>query len=421
MGTPTRFPHLIRDQSVVVRIVRTKAKSTVSGFCYTVSWVGPNGRERLNRTDFAEAEAEARTKAAQLAAGIAAANMVSNSDITELTQAREIVAEHGIPLVSAVAEWSKAKSLAGTSLINLCEEWSRKRTASVQRVKVADAVTQFITAKNAAKQEGTRTYGAKLKPVSEHFGEYYLDSISTKDWTKFLARYENGVTHNDIRKKIVTLCRWSQKNNYLSEDIKPEIEKTDRHKEERSPIGILSPKEFGNILAFIRKHYPQHLAALVVAGFCGVRGDEIQGKRDKREIRQLWSDIHTKPQKNDYAFLKVTIAKENTPADRIVHLQKAALTWLKVCPKPHQGSICEEGAIEKIRLILRKAKFHLPENCFRHSWITYRIAVTQDKAHTATEAGNSVQEIDRRYRVPKPRHEGIAWFALRPSRSKNKK
>ncbi len=419
MGTPTLFPVLIKEQSVTVRIIRIKAKSTVSGFCYVVSWVGPNGREKLNRTDYAEAEAEARTKAAQLAAGIANANTVSNSDIAELAQVREIVANHGIPLVSAVAEWSKAKSLAGASLISLCEEWSRKRTASVQRVKLADAVTQFITAKNAANQEGTRTYGAKLKPVSEHFGEYYLDSISTKDWTKFLARYENGVTHNDIRKKIVTLCRWSQKNNYLSEDVKPEIERTDRYKEERSPIGILSPKEFGKLLEFIRKHYPKHLAALVVAGFCGVRADEIQGKRDKREIRQLWSDIHTKPKKNDYAFLKVTIAKENTPADRIVHLQDAALAWLKVCPEPHEGSICEEGAIEKIRLIARKHKFRLPKNCFRHSWITYRIAVTQDKPHTATEAGNSVQEIDRRYRVPQPTHVGIAWFALRPSRRKD--
>ena len=128
MGTPTRFPHLIKEQSVTVRITRIKAKSTVSGVCYVVSWVGPNGREKLNRTDFAEAEAEARTKAAQLAAGIANANTVSNSDIAELAQVREIVANHGIPLVSAVAEWSKAKSLAGASLISLCEEWSRKRT-----------------------------------------------------------------------------------------------------------------------------------------------------------------------------------------------------------------------------------------------------------------------------------------------------
>ena len=71
--------------------------------------------------------------------------------------------------------------------------------------------------------------------------------------------------------------------------------------------------------------------------------------------------------------------------------------------------------MEKVRLLLRAADFKIPENCFRHSFISYRIAAMDgNKPQVATEAGNSVAEIDRRYRVPLTKGEGEAWFSLRP-------
>jgi hypothetical protein len=73
--------------------------------------------------------------------------------------------------------------------------------------------------------------------------------------------------------------------------------------------------------------------------------------------------------------------------------------------------------MERVRAIAIAAGFELPENCFRHSFISYRIAVTGDKPKVATEAGNSVAEIDRRYRVPIPEDQGKAWFAMTPAKS----
>ena len=70
--------------------------------------------------------------------------------------------------------------------------------------------------------------------------------------------------------------------------------------------------------------------------------------------------------------------------------------------------------MEKVRALSISEGFKLPENCFRHSWISYRIALTGNKAETATEAGNSVKEIDRRYRVPLPKYLGKQWFGILP-------
>jgi integrase len=420
MGVPTRFPVEVKEQSVTVKIYRLTAKTNASGYAYVVSWVGPNGRERLNRAEYADAESEARSKAAQLAAGIASGSLLSNSDITELKQARDIVAEHGIPLVSAVAEWSKARSFAGPSLVSVCEEWSQRRAATIQRIKVADAVAKFIAAKDAAKKQGTTTYQSKLTPVASEFGSQYLDSITTRDWTRYLVRLDNPVTHNDIRKRIVTLCRWAQNNDYLSPEAILAITKTERQDEPAPTVGILSPEDFKMLLEHFRAKHPRHLAALVLAGFCGLRSDEIQGKQKDRTLRQRWEDIHLKKVGNEMPYLSVTAAKKGTAANRLVYLRGAALAWLKVCPEPRKGWVGEEKVIEKIRLRARKDKFKLPPNCFRHSFITYLAALTENKAKVASEAGHSVQEMDRHYRVPKPKSLGEAWFAIRPEKRPEK-
>jgi hypothetical protein len=110
--------------------------------------------------------------------------------------------------------------------------------------------------------------------------------------------------------------------------------------------------------------------------------------------------------------------KENTPAWRIMPLCDAAIEWLRLCPGKREGNMCRVAAVEQIRKGLIGAGFKLPGNGFRHSYISHRIAALDgNKPQVATEAGNSVGEIDRRHRVPLPKEEGLAWFDVRPRRA----
>jgi hypothetical protein len=410
MPKADKFPLLIKEQSVTVKVYRQKAPTNASGWAYVVAWIGADGREKSTFSDLGAAKDEAARKAAQLAAGLAGAQHLSRSDVFELTEARALVAPLKVPLLSAVAEWAKARELAGPAILEACAAWSERRISTIKRIKIADAVDALISDKDSAKKKGSRTYAAKLKPAKVFFGpNTFLDSITAAHWSRYLGKFDDPVTRNDMRKRAVTLCRWAQRHGHLAEGVVPEIEKTERAKETARQIGILSPATYHRLLHFFRKEHSEHLAALVLAGLCGVRSDEIHGKRDSRDRRQIWEDIHL-----DRGFMSVSVAKENTPSSRIIHLSDAAMAWLKVCPGEHKGPVCERGAIEKVRAIATEAKYDLPENCFRHSWITYRIALSGDKHSTSTEAGNSVKEIDRRYRVPRPRSEGEAWFATRP-------
>jgi len=410
MPAAPEYPRIIKNGSVVVKVYRAKQKTTATGWVYVLAWVSGKRRRLQQFADEAKAMEEGRIKASQLAEGRQEVADMTRSDRDDLVAARELCGD--VPFLSALEEWRKAREAAGSNLMAAAEAWGARHTTRFTSIKVADAVDAFIAAKEKAGKQGERTYRSKLKPLADYFKDCSLDSITVNELTAYLERYDDAVTRNDFRKRTVALYRWAQRHGYLPKHAALEIEATERAAEKKTKIGILTPILFGQLLHFFHESHPAYLAPLVLAGFCGIRSDEIHGKRDdNREKRQMWEDIHLKRK-----FAQVTNAKTNTASWRIVPLCAAAIEWLQFCPE-QKGPVCEPAAMERVRALAIEAGFELPENCFRHSFISYRIAVTGDKPKVATEAGNSVGEIDRRYRVPIPEDQGKAWFAMTPAKA----
>ena len=90
----------------------------------------------------------------------------------------------------------------------------------------------------------------------------------------------------------------------------------------------------------------------------------------------------------------------------------------------HKAEICYDLAMDRVRLLAREAlnddgkpKFPaLPENCFRHSYISHAVAGTGDIPRVSLDAGNSPKEINRHYRELVTEADGKAWFAAMPAR-----
>ena len=400
------YPILVREGSVTTKIYRQKSRTTRDGIAYCVTWIGPRGRERKLYASIVHAREFAEMKAAQLANGLAEGHHLQRAQVLELTEARAILGDY--PLLSALQEWKRARDLVGERVLTVCEEAANRKTNELSRITVADAVEKFIQAKNKLGKQGSRTYGSKLKRLTDSLGTLFLDSVTVHDWNRLLDSTDDAVTRNDIRKRAVSLCLWARRHGHLLENVTLEIEKTERAAEKPTDIGILSPAQYQAILEHVRTKYPDDLGAVVLAGFCGLRADEIQGKIHDREKRQLWEHIKLKDKE-----LFVSAAKTNTPSWRSFELQPAALAWLKLCAKT-SGPVGGDRCMERIRRDLLNDGFNLPTNCFRHSFITYRVAVTNNKQTTATEAGNSPREIDHRYRRPVSKAEGLAWFSIRP-------
>jgi hypothetical protein len=102
-----------------------------------------------------------------------------------------------------------------------------------------------------------------------------------------------------------------------------------------------------------------------------------------------------------------------------VPLAPVAVEWLNLCPK-REGEVCagspRNTVIYRIRAMGHAMEIELPHNCFRHSFISHRVAQTGDVAETSLESGNSPREIYESYREVVSKDEGQAWFEIHPSK-----
>ena len=404
------WPCTITAGSSNVKIYQVKHPTNASGKAYVLAWRTPSGRKTQKFADPGEAIEEGKLKASQLASGRIEGADMTLGDRDELQAARKVA--NGIPLLAALEEWAKARQLTTGNVIAASEAWAARSGTAHTRVKVADAVREYMKAKTAAKKNVAKDHASAFARIISDLGEYFIDTISSKQLDVWLAQWDNPTTRNTRRKRIVSVWRWSQRKGYLPRDARTEAEMTDAAHEPAPTIGIISISTWGVLLTHFRKDHHELLAPLVVAGFCGLRRSEIHA--------QTWEDISLE-RKN----LRVTYAKRGTPARRMVPLCDAAVEWLLLCKKrmgficptvEFKGKIKPSLAIDGIRRIARDAELPvLPGNCFRHSYISHNVAATGDIARVSLDAGNSPKEINRHYRELVSEEEGKGWFAITPA------
>ncbi len=401
------WPREIKDGSVVVKVYRNKHHGTASGWIFVVAWTTAEGRQREKFADEGEAIGAARVKAAQLKSGRVEGASMSTGDRDELQAARALTG--AVPLLAAVREWAKGREISGGNIIPACEAWAARNGKAHKRVKVEDAVEEYL------KERKPKGHGPTFDRVNKDFGSLYLDTISAKQIDAWLGNWAHPVTRNTYRRRLLALFNFAQRKGYLSRDAKNEAELSEAAKvENNSAVGIINVATWRALLAHFRARHPELLPALVLAGFCGLRRSEIHG--------QKWDDISLE-RKN----LRVTKAKPRTPARRMVPLSDAAIEWLMLCPNrqgyvcplvPYKGKMQPALALDGIRRIARDAEppFELPENAFRHAYISHAVEATGDIPRVSLNAGNSPKEINAHYRELVSEEDGKAWFDSAPGK-----
>ena len=59
------------------------------------------------------------------------------------------------------------------------------------------------------------------------------------------------------------------------------------------------------------------------------------------------------------------------------------------------------------------------QNALRHSYASYRLAMTNDAAAVALELGNSPEKLFKNYRKVVTRSQAVAWFNVMPEVASN--
>jgi len=396
-----KYPYLIKEGSVVVRIYRSKHNSTKSGFIYTLSY-----RDHLNKRQtpqFAcevEAEKEGRRIALSLASGKISSAEFSASERDELLAAKKMCGEQ--PLLACIEEYLKAKAIAGSNLFHAAKHWADSNNKNFKAKLVSEIVDEYLAAKLRLGKDLAKSHGSAFREIKSDLGGYFLNDLTTSAMTSWLQKKQHPVTYNTYRKRLVAISNWSRKFGYLPRGIPTEAEHIDRAVEQEPEIGILEPKKFAQLLEIVREHAPRDLAALVIAGFCGLRRCEVHA--------QKWSHIDLEKR-----ILAVSRAKRGTLSYRTVPLNQAALAWLRLCVRNDDDEHTSKGmAIDRVRKLGRDHGLIILENAFRHSFVTYRIAQLKDVNQPALEAGHSLKEQTKHYKQRTSHEDGVDWFNVFP-------
>jgi len=249
----------------------------------------------------------------------------------------------------------------------------------------------------------TRFGEAFKMPVAQVTGkmlQMWLDGLKVSNRTKL----------NEFRHAISVL-NFAVRRKYAPRDLLDELEAVERPEPAHSPTLIFTPAEFREMFTTA----PDSLVPwLIFGGFCGLRSAEI--------LRLEWTEVNLQRR-----FVEISADNAKTAQRRLVPLCDAAIAWLKSRVQSEGRVVTRSGdhgvyydlaaAANRARKVAgNKTKFKWKRNGLRHSFCSYRLAVTQDAAKTALEAGNSPQMIFRHYRELTSEDEAREWFGVMPPR-----
>jgi integrase len=407
-------PLSIKRGNVTVKIYA--GKNRVNGTAYdqfTLAYYDGAKRIKKRFANLDEAKREAELAATSLANGEGQVLRLTSLDRANYLQALNTLRPLGRQLNLAVAEYADVIKLLpqGVSLREAVTDFVRRNNTVRESRDVPELVVEYIAAKEkAGKSEAhlrdmrgrlTRFGQVFQLPVAHITGKMlqtWLDGMNVSSRTKL----------NELR-LAAGLLNFAVRRKYAPRDLHDELEAVERPEATPSPTLIFTPAELRELFASA----PASLVPwLVFGGFCGLRSAEI--------LRLDWRDVNLKRR-----FVEVRADNAKTAQRRLVPLCDAAIAWLLPRAQDEDRVVIRTGdhgvyydltaAVNRARRDVRnKKKFSWKRNGLRHSFCSYRLAITQDVAKVAMEAGNSAMMIFKHYRELTTEDEAKEWFGVCP-------
>ena len=328
--------------------------------------------------------------------------------------------------VEAVACAERLKE-QGATLSQATEFYLAHLEATIKSVSVADAVAAVLKAKEGSGMSELylRDLKWRLGRLSQAFPDKKLAEISTDDIQGFLDALGVGaVTRNTFRRDIRTLWGYASKRNWARMEV---AANTEAAKAIKKKPDIFTPTQASALLSADQDD--DLLAFHAIGLFAGLRVSEINGLS--------WDDVDLTG-----GFIHVQAANSKTRTRRLVPIQENLKAWLEpiaktkgpimsgtVNPKTVRprsaggtfGKTGEPGTFRRRHAAVIKAAglAKWPVNVMRHSFVSYRLAETQDAGKTALESGHDQAILFAHYReLVKPQAAKLYW-SIRPEQAEN--
>jgi len=306
--------------------------------------------------------------------------------------------------------------------LEMAKEFKRRKMHELPDKMLPVAVDEMIETRT---KDGTgdayvRVLKVYLNQLKESFN-CQLRAVTTGQLADYLRNQDvSSRSKNNARATIGAFFKFCKERGWLPRDHEG-IELVPKFKEKPTDITIYSPWE---VTQFLNHSRPEMVPFLAIGAFAGLRSAEIE--------RLDWSEVHLADK-----FIEIKAAKAKTASRRIVPITGNLAKWLKDHAKDEGRVVPFDNVNKQIGWLVEDTNQALKEaaendgkdpekakkvkwkkNALRHSFISYRVAETQDVAKVALEAGNSPQIIFQHYRELVQPKEAKAWFGIKPVSTK---
>ena len=274
-----------------------------------------------------------------------------------------------------------------------------KRTE--RTVPIAELVESFIAAKVADGRSPVHLADLRFRlgAFRDAFGDKLAAAVGTQDLDDWLHGLPVGPQSRlNYRRALHALFNFAMARQFARENP---AKGTGRPKVFAKEPGILTPAQFERLLNAADERVRP---ALAIGGFAGLRPAELH--------RLTWDAVNLEER-----HVSVSAKTSKTASRRLVPICDNLLAWLLTAPKRVGPVLPVSDAIGRDLFVAAREAAGIkkwPADGLRHSWVTYRFALTGDAARTAGEAGHDVAVLHKHYRALATHAEAERWFAILP-------
>ena len=382
------------------------------------------GKRRLVKYKSLEAaKTGAREIIKTLTTGVAHVAAFSPKETASINDAVDILKPIGISLVDAVRQFADShKVLNGNSVVSAAQFYAKHLEEDTRRGALTPITFPELSTKFLESIKGTKSsryildLKSKLKKAAKTF-KGQIRGIRADDIDAWLSdmKTPGGRTKNNYRTALITLFSYARDKKHLPRGEKTEAEFATRFDDKGGDIGIYSPEQFRILLTNIEKRFVPFVA---LGGFAGLRTIEI--------LRLEWEDIWF-----DQDVIEVGKDKAKTATRRLPPILLALKAWLQPLAKK-SGPVLEgvrddfhftrlfKKATDKLVDANGEPLLRLVHNGLRHSFCSYRLAVTKSAAQVSLEAGNSPKMLFENYRELVTEKAAKEYFGILPEKKGTK-
>jgi integrase len=429
MKTPkVKFPFEVSEGFAKVNIYRLAP--TGGSIKFSVDYRLDGKRHRQAYANWEEAKLQATTIAHKLASGDAAALQLTGDDQRIYLRASETLRPIGIALDSAAIRFVEAfKALGSDMVVEACREYARRHPTTMPKRTIQEVVVELVDAKRLERlsEKHVQDLQSRCGAFAAVFVNTQIATITPDNMREYLqglrivrpgqkAKAVSPRTFQNHYGALVNMFAFAKDHGYVPKDFDA-MDSIKLPKDVNGEIEIFTPSELALIFQHAR---PALVPFIAIAAFAGVRSAELE--------RLDWSNINTK-------FITLDKSITKTSNRRLVPIGTALSQWLEPYRQATGDVVTFKNMakqigwlVDKINIALKAqaekdgkalVEFKWKHNALRHSFISYRVAETQNVAQTSLEAGNSPRMIFSNYLELVQPDEAKAWFNVLPERPAN--